>query len=614
MSRARGAHPPSPASLGVAQPIRVAALVLLTLSVFATDPYGFDRWVFPKEFLLVLAAIVASLVVPASRLPRFMWWWFAAAFAVLVATSIVASAPFAQFMGRWPRYEGLVSLAAYALAVVLGATLLGGNPRDRDVRSMGDVYLAALAAGLSVTAVVAGLEAAGLRPIPTDLDRPGALLGNASDLGVVGVIGICLFVPRLRNGIVKAPAAVGVVNILGMVSAVAIVVLSGSRGALLGAAIGLLCLIVVGVARHDRRPWWLLLAGVAGAILAGSALLPATRDRVSGADVMAAESASNRWELWGDAVQLIGQHPVLGVGASGFADAVTAVVGPSWHTATGIGGWIESPHMFPLQVAVAGGAAGVAVIVALVVFVVLRIRREGPGGPFGVSAVVALVAGTATLMTHFTSPGTMLLLSVLLGSTIAAQATDSHRSAQVLGSFARVATWVALLAWSAFLVLAMAADHAFRSGIEAARAGDPLRAEDSFVLAAAMRPWDSDLPLMVAETMAAETEAYGSGALYATASDWAATAVSRLPASSRALKAQATIAQFDGDFAAGIASLERAAELSPTDPQVFHRLGGLYYLAGKAHRSLAALERAAELAPTDADIRETLDFVRRQSP
>ena len=71
-------------------------------------------------------------------------------------------------------------------------------------------------------------ETLGLRPLESDVSRPGALLGNASDQGAWGVLAL----GPLLAAALRAPSrtAIG-----GSVAAATVVVLSGSRGALLGA-------------------------------------------------------------------------------------------------------------------------------------------------------------------------------------------------------------------------------------------------------------------------------------------------------------------------------------------------------------------------------------------
>lgn len=587
-----------------------AAIVLAALCTFAVDPFGVDRWVFAKELLLVLAAVLAWLGAPAGRTPVWWRWWLGAGLAALVLGAVLSDAPAAQLFGRWPRYEGLVSLGAYALAFAVGARLLGGSATSAGTVRRGRLFLSVFSIGLAATAAVAVLEAIGLRPLPADLLRPGSLLGTASDLGIVGVVALALFLPAVAGAMADRVDRTALLPLLGLASSLVVLAVSASRGALVGAVAVVLAFVVRGLLRRERgRRWWVVLGSTAAAGTALVLALPFTAGRILGVVADSSESATNRLELWSDTVSLVGAHPISGVGAGGFADAITRHLGDGWYAATGIGGWIESPHDVVLQIAAAGGVIGVALVTALVLLCARHGRRHGLSGPFGTSAVIAAGGAAVALCFHFTSPGTTLLLCLLVGATFAlpAEATRPPR---------RIVTFVAvpaLVGWAIALSLSVVADHRIGDGMAAVADGDLVGADEAFRAASGLRPWDADIPLTVSETFAAVAERVGASTAVPTAADWASEAVDRLPASTRALKAQAVVAQYAGDLATGTAALERAAELSPSDPQVFHRLGALQFLGGQADAALISLERATALAPDDADIRATLTYVREQT-
>lgn len=586
------------------------ASTLAAAAPFVLDPSGLDRWVFPKELCLVIAAALAWAVPAGSRMPRWWRWWLLSAGAALLVTAMLGAAPLPQFLGRWPRYEGMVTLGTYALAVTLGARLWGAHlaaAGDR-ARSLRDTGSTVLAAALSLTALLAVIEAFGGRPVASDLDRPGSLLGNASDLGVVGVISLALFLPRAAESLTSPDRRARLlVPTCGALSAALIVGLSASRAALIATAVVLVLTALLAARRRERRRgWWVTYAVTAGGTVGGALLLPLTSARVFGTSPHATDSAARRIDLWAATVDLVRHHPVLGVGPNGFADAVPAVLSDTWFAQTGLGGWTESPHDVPLQILAAGGLVGAMTAGSFLLLAVLGIRRRGLGGAFGGPAVVALAGGSVALLTHVTSPGPLLLMCLLAGSVLSVPTMEPERSPRW-----RRAGVVALAAWALALVLALAGDHALGRGLESLASGRPSDADRAFAMAATLRPWDADVPLRAAETYAAAVDSAGTAEDFAAAVEWTERATHALPASPRALLADAVIAQYTGAFPHAIDRLRQAASLSPVDPRIHHRLGGVLLLSGDIDGALRELERATALAPDDVQIRETLDYAHR---
>lgn len=585
--------------------LRLAA-ALAVLAPFVFDPFGLDRWVFPKELCLVAAAALAWAVPSPSRMPRWWRWWLAAAAAVLGLTALLGAAPLPQLLGRWPRYEGIVTLGAYALAVALGARLWGAHVTATDdrARMLRDTGAIAFAVGLTLAALLAVIEAAGGRPLASDLERPGSLLGNGSDLGVVGVVGLALFLPRAADALSSRGRRP--VPVVGTAAAILIVLLSASRAALIASAIVVALTALAALrAGERRRGWWGTIATVVVAAAGSVLLLPLTASRVLGTSPNAADSALNRLDLWAATLEVVRRHPLTGAGPNGFADALPAVVGDTWFTATGLGSWTESPHDLPLQILAAGGLLGAAAAVSLVVLIGRGIRRRGVAGAFEGSALIALVGGAIALLTHLTSPGPFLLLCLLTGA-IAAVPTAAPERRPWKG---RIAVG-GLTVWALALVLALVGDHAFARGTAALGAGRSDDADHAFVTAATLRPWDADVPLRAAETYAATAERMGATGDPETAGAWADAAVSTLPTSTRALLADAVIAQYSGNLPHAVDALRRALALSPVDPRLRQRLGGLLLLSGDLKEALVELEHAAALAPDDPLIRQTLDYAR----
>ncbi|MBM4305284.1 MAG: tetratricopeptide repeat protein [Deltaproteobacteria bacterium] len=57
-----------------------------------------------------------------------------------------------------------------------------------------------------------------------------------------------------------------------------------------------------------------------------------------------------------------------------------------------------------------------------------------------------------------------------------------------------------------------------------------------------------------------------------------------------------------GDFTEAARQLERASELNPADPEIFHQLGHAFWKVKEYHRSISAFDRAIELAQNNKQV------------
>jgi Flp pilus assembly protein TadD len=573
--------------------VALGAIVLVALSPIAFLPGAFDRWNLPKLVVLAAACILAVFSVAAGRLPR----WFAILVgvgAVLLAVAAVTGAlPLAQLMGRWPRYEGLITLPAYVAAAWIGARLLGPAASESRRR----VFVNALAVAAILAGCVSLLEAAGLRPISSTLARPGALFGNASDQGVVGVMLVAvLAVPAMDAWRAMSRP---ILPTVGVAFSLAIVVSSASRAAILVLGVVLIAFVVRGLVRRHRGE-----AIAAGAVLAISvaavALEPLARSRVAGTSPLAADSVQSRLDNGFATAQLIAQHPLTGVGPSGYVDAIVPFHASTWAQLVGSNVTIDSPHDWLLQSAVAGGIPLLIVTIALAVVVAMvGVRRvRSVDGLFGTAVAVAAFA--VMLLVHFTAPATTILASFLLGRLIAQPAAIADRVRWVVG--------VAIAAWTALLVTTTLAELPLGAGVAAADAGDLSTADAAFSTATALRSWDADTPSIAAQSFAGAADAGVAGAAEL-AVRWGTRAVDSAQMSVSSGIALAVGQQFSGDLEAARGTLERVQSFAPNDPRVAHRLGGILFLLGDAQGAHDQLKRATELDPENVEVWTTFGYV-----
>jgi hypothetical protein len=576
--------------------VGLVSIVLLALTPIAFLPGAFDRWNLPKEVVLAVACLLAVFAVAAGRLPRWFVILVAIGALLLASAALTGALPIAQFMGRWPRYEGLITLPAYLAAAWAGARLLG--PATTESRRR--IFVNALVATAIIAGFVSLMESAGLRPIASTLARPGSLFGNASDQGIVGVMLIALLaqpaVDAWRS--LKRP----LVPTLGVLFSLAIVVCSASRAAILTLLVVLIGFGVVALLQHKRAEAIAFGGGLAVTVVA-VALQPLARTRVAGSSPLAAESVQSRIDNWTASLHLIAQHPLGGVGPSGYVDAIVPFHSETWAQLVGSTVTIDSPHNWLLQAAAAGGIPLLLLTVVLVVGVALvTVRRVRADGTL-LGTAVALAAFAIMLLVHFTAPATTILASVLIGRLVAYPPSIRHRLRWVAG--------IAIAAWAALLIATTLAEFPLQAGVAAALNGELAKADSAFTSATALRAWDVDTPSIAAQSFAGATDAGVDGAA-AFAVTWGTRAVERDPRSVSSNIALAVGQQFSGDLAAARTTLEKVQQFAPNDPRIAHRLGGVLFLLKDADGAHRQLERATELDPQNPDVWATFEFVCEQ--
>jgi hypothetical protein len=553
--------PPGGQAADAARPQRLLAaerwaLALLALGGPAFLPGALNRFVFPKLVVVGVGVLLAATVPARGRLPGAAVALLALGALLLLVDALAGRSPAAQLIGRPPRYEGVLVLPVYVGAGLAGARLLGAG------RARGSTawFLRVLAVASIAVAIEAVLEAAGLRPLSSDISRPGGLLGNASDEGawallVLGPLGAVAL--RTRGWLLGAGALAAAVTL----------VCSGSRGALLGA-------IVVGAVvaslTPGRRRRTLVLAGLV-AIVVGAFALPATRARVVGSNAAAAASVTGRLLLWGETLHLLVDHPLLGVGPSGYLDTIPAYHSRHYERKVGPRSPPDSPHDWLLQAAVAGGLPLLLLALGLAALTAQGALRAAERQPTGgeraaIVGMLAALAGYGTaLLFDFTSPGTTPLAAVLGGALLAGAALPEGPARRVPAARA-----VAIgLAGVLIVVLAAAgmAESPLRAGITDAVAGRFAAADHQFDVARDLRPWDGAVPATAAHAYAVLAAAGARGAA-SRGLPWARRGLRDYPDSIQALEDEATLDLAAGRSPAAVVLLTRAHRLEPANPAI----------------------------------------------
>jgi len=570
-------------------------VALLGLAPAAVLPGGLDRFTLPKAAVACLGATLV-LDLPAGPLPRRWRAALAATATLAVGAALLGRAPLLQLLGRAPRFEGVVTATAYLLAFLAGTRVLAPAAAPLGARLLAWWAGAALLVG-----ALALPELGALSWVSPGADRGGSLLGNATELGAYGVLTVGLLGAATTSPVTR-PDGTGSpwwrrLVVSGTLGGLVCVVASASRGAALGLLVTGVLLLLAAQGRPARLA---VLAGAFGVALV-SALAPLARSRLTGASPLAAATVAGRVDLWRAALDLVRHHP-LGVGPSGFADAVGSVLPASWYGTQPSALVIDSPHSLPLQVLVAGGPLLLAAL-GWLAWLWARAAWTVARGPALVprSAVLAVPGYLVVLLTHFTGPSTTLPAALLAGAALPLATHPARSGGARAGTVARALSSRAARAAAALLALVLAigatAEIALRSAIASAQHGDPRAAADRFRLAETLRPWDRS------DIAAAAVHAY---AALARSGDRAAAAqgltftgeVSALGSSPVLLGDLGSLRDAAGDLAGADRELTAALALDPHNPDLLLRAG---VVAGERGELTLAESRFLEVTRTRPD-------------
>ena len=564
------------------------ALALFALSGAVFLPDAFDRFDFPKLAVCAAAIALAFCVAPRGRLPRAVLIAVAAGVLLLAIGALNSGAALTRLIGRPPRYEGLIGLSIYIGAAVAGARLLG----PRRARPATVWFLDWLAVATIAVAVIAVLETAGTYPLQSNVTRPGSLLGNASDQGAWAalVLGPLLAVALTR----RRP-----LHIAGALAAAAALDCSASRGAYLGGIVVVIVLLVL-LQSPRLRIGLLLFAAVA---TLGVLVQPTPRARATGTSPLATDTANGRVLLWQETLHLIADHPLIGVGAGGFVDALPRYATLKYERDIGPQSVPDSPENWLLQAAAAGGLPLLAISLGLVVLVALRgLRAAGEEvEPVERAALAGMLAGLAgygvALLFFFTSPASTPLAMLFAGGLLAEQPAPA-RSPMARATPGRIAAGAAFAALAVVLASAALAEIPLRSALVAAGKGQVSSAQADFRAARALRPWDPaiDDDAGYAFGELASSNVAGAGAAGA---PWAQRALSATPDSTEVVADAAAIDLAEGRTRLAARLLDDQIPNDPLDGTLRLSAAAAALVLGQREKAIRLAEQAGADDPGD---------------
>jgi len=548
-----------------------AAIYLLILGLpLAASPTVSDP-VLPLRLIVLGIGLGLGLLAPRTgRLPPAMTMAIAASVLVFTLAALVGSTPALSLLGRYPRYEGLPMVLAYAAALAVGARLLG--PGAPGLRAHAQH---ALIAGSLANAAVAVVQ---LLSVPDS--RVTGMLANSTVLATfslvtLAVVGTSITIPTWWR-------------MTGLAAGVFCLVVSASRGAIVGAVAAALALVAVRLASRQRGRWWW--APTAAILLLGLAwLAPGSRARLTGATPFAESTITGRLLLWQETVGLIQAQPVLGVGPSRFVDSIGQFHTPAWAAAVGPYAPPDSPHNVVLQVLASTGWLGLASTVSVIAAAAWALWRSRPWDAWQAGATLACVGVGVSYLTSFTDPVTLAVLMLVVGGAV------SGRPGEPPSPWKRGAdTVAALLAIGLGVWLggtALVAESLFTAGLSAPRdATGPLLAVPS------ARPWDADLTRRVGYTAMrlAENGRADPSAFIAPLAD----ACDRLPGSVECLQTLADSQDLAGQHQAALDTLDRATTDEPFNVDTLLKRGIALAELGRLTEAIDVFQTAAQLRPT----------------
>ena len=427
--------------------LQTALIGLIALTLTPGLLFYFD--VTPKVALLLVGA--ASAVFATGRAPK----WFSAllllnAISLGISAALSPNPALASFGTNWRRFGAVTQIAVWIFAWGVASHAAAGKGRPRIVLR-GITLATALAAAYGVAQYFGWdpiLPAAGyhIGEGVWTIVRPPGTFGYVSYFATW--LAMAAFLAMALAGIETSGAWRTLARFTAALAALAMV-LTGTRAAMAGTAVGLVVWLQRSGWRVSRRTATLAAALIAAGALfyfspAGSPLRSRTRwfveDPLGGGRIL----------LWRDTLRMSAKHPLFGFGPDVFMGEFPAFESKALAQSYPDFAY-ESPHNIFLDALVAQGIPGLLILAILVVAGFRAAARLT--NPW---IAPALAAGLVSQQfTVFTVPTAALFL-IAIGLAVALE-TDGHAPEYRLPWVAAVPVSLALLLLAARLLLA---DHA----------------------------------------------------------------------------------------------------------------------------------------------------------
>ena len=563
---------------------RCSAIAILTAPLLM-NPWGFDRFQLPHLTLVTIAVMVgvSAIAVEGFRLARPLIP-LAAFLGAATLAALVSRAPTVSFFGTDTRRFGVVGWLLLAGAFIIGLAMNAKTDRFLLLRAVPLVSVP--------MALYAIAERAGFDPFDTGSPafRPESTVGNAAFLGAYLAVALVL----------AAGAAVydrhrwwwiGIA----LLDAVALA-LTGSRGAWVGAAVGLLCIGVTSVQRLGRRATVAMTVGATASVTALVVFLPGVADRASSVVRVGEGTAGARLVLAKVGLRAVADRPLFGWGPDISRPALHQFIPRSFETLYRDERIEDRAHNALIDITVWTGIIGAALFIWFVVSVVRAVRGSERDWTRNVVGI-AVLAFAVHLLFNFPVPEIDATVWLLLGSTVP---TARRLPPAPVGLVAPIAA-VSLAAYSLSAATQFSADRAVKIGADHEQRGDVTAA--LFEYQSAMRT--SGGKALYSEVVARAALRQGQTAL---AIDAARQLVAADPSDPFGHELLASALNTDALQTGQRESAEEAERIlqplildSPFDGSLHLELGNSYAARGRAAEAAKEYELATDLTPARSD-------------
>ena len=302
--------------------------------------------------------------VPIRSVP--LTWWLVAFLALSALSTALGLSPTTSFFGSGEYATGLVVLLLGAALLFLVVQLISTPGRIRALSW-------SVVAGGTIVAAVGLLQAVGADPMGLNLEynyqwlRVGSLLGNSDSAGsylVIPLIIAAALVFSTKDAVARMVWSGCFVTIL------LCLLSTGTRGAWLGAVVGLVALgfallrgggkltksvyVAIGVAAGLPLVW---------ALVSMKSLVIRFADFSQGSAVV----GGGRIPIWTDALRVIAARPLFGTGPDAYLLGWSGARAPAWVGVFGSTNLVDDPHSIVLLFGATLGIPATIAVVGLVV-------------------------------------------------------------------------------------------------------------------------------------------------------------------------------------------------------------------------------------------------------
>lgn len=476
---------PSPGALRLIRLILHALVVVVPLGYsnlswlpWSDGSLTFDEYDTLKVFLLYSLVIAAaaiwafSFIRHGTRLRRTRADWLMIALLVwaVIATAL-SEQPATSFLGKYRRYDGLTTFAAYALVYFLSVqSFLTPDHRRKLARTI--CLGAGVVAAYGVTQYL-GFDPTPRSSVPFESRQAFSTMGNPNLLAGYLIFPLALGVALALSESLTSRRAVYWSLVLVVAAAW---ITSFTRGAWIGGLVAL-AFVVIAFVRGRLRPTWVDAGfAVAGAALGAAIVAHSSSSQNPITNLMTRAlstfqfregSALQRYEIWRGALASVRANPVFGHGPDTFR-LVFKRFGPREYVAdAGWGNIADNAHNYALQIASGLGIPGTLLLYGFLFYSLWLSARSAfsrlrPPQALVLAGFWAAVVGYVIhLVFGISVVGSSVLLWMSLGVLLGPSSRTRDLCPSPWGRPAAIAVIVAALLGIAGSAMIPVADHYF---------------------------------------------------------------------------------------------------------------------------------------------------------